>query len=743
MVGRGRLHPRLGLLVLSLLIGVLLPMASKAEQSEIEAWQAFLSQQTELVTRTKLNADFVPGAITVLHGDDLVHYGVRTLADALALAPNIDMQLNLSGQQVIVMRGVGAGFSGSSVKLTLDGVNSLHASQGFAQTLLHMPIEQIERIEIIRGASTLLHGEEAIAGVVNVVSQKRSQFQLATGSFGYRAASLSQTKAWKSSEFRVNLSQWQQDATTTQVKQDAMTQFSAAVDALELVPPGLFAGYSAAPGPINNQRAFDQIQIGWQHHQTQLNFAYNRLRTGDFFGVIELLPPPNKHYAQNYEDYLLSFQHEAQLTPKLTSLTQFSLSQFSYRLATLYVPYDIPDEIASNFPALEDFATRQNYVNRVNERHAQFEQHFIYAIHPQHRLMFGLDFHWLEITDADALGILNGDSRLKENLASSFASSGDSRYRLALMLQDEWQLHPDVRLTLGLRASKTQTFYQDRSPNADLGYLANPWHALEDWQVTPKIAGVWQLDNHNIIKAQFSQSHIAPPINFVTYIGDVKPGDRLPESAKTDHYELGYIYVGARHTQRLSVYQSDYQRLALGTGYFYYFTGLEQAAEFGQEDYPGLTELQARGIEWDSDFKLSRSLRGFASLSFNQPRDKLDYAVLGSRPYLGRLGLHYDYNGQLGLAINLSHGAKVALEPYDSRKELPAYWVWTMAANYRFANSGWHARLMVNNLTHQTQASPSPINRDLSLLNRQATAPYPEGYPGEGRRATLSVAYQF
>ncbi len=105
--------------------------------------------------------------------------------------------------------------------------------------------------------------------------------------------------------------------------------------------------------------------------------------------------------------------------------------------------------------------------------------------------------------------------------------------------------------------------------------------------------------------------------------------------------------------------------------------------------------------------------------------------------------MHYEYNDQLGLAINLSHGAKVALEPYDSREELPAYWVWTMAANYRFANSGWHARLMVNNLNNQTQASPSPINRDLSLLTRQATAPYPEGYPGEGRRATLSLAYQF
>ena len=711
------------------------------EAAALAEWQAFLNQQTELVTRTKLNADYVPGSITVLHGETLAMNGARTLADALALAPNVDMQINLLGQRVIVMRGVGAAFSNSSVKVMLDGVNTVHASQGFAQTLLHMPIEQIERIEIIRGAATVVHGDDAVAGVINIITRDSAQAHIALGSNRYRAASITQGTELSNGRLRINLSAWGHDVTGERANGDAVTAFSDVVNERFGLEFG-FEQYSAAPGRVNNQRAFEQIQVGWHNDTTQLNVAYNRLRTGDFYGVIEFLPPSNDRYTQTYEDYLVRLSHEQSLMPNLRSVTQLSFAQLSYELDTLYVANTFSEIHSAILDQIGygDFSYQQTYLNQVREQQVQLEQQFVYDVNDTHRLLLGFDVRWVEITHANAKGIQNKDQDAHENVKTRFGSTGDRHYRLALFLQDEWRITPTFTLTSGLRLQQQWLNYTDRSKDNDK--MTNPWQELEVRQVTPKLAAVWQVAPSHILKAQFSQSHVTPPIGQVTDVGNLANSAIRPEAAKTDHYELGYIYAGRVHTQRITFYHSEFDQLTHGTNYFHYFRPLS-ASGFGQEDYPGMRQIRARGIEWDSDFRFGYRWRGFASVSFNHTDDLAGNAVVGSRPYLGNLGLDYRLNDAIHLAGNVSHGGAMAIEPYDDRERFASYWVWNLAANYNLPKTGWRARFLVNNLTDVQVASPSPINIDLSGLAKKPTAPYAAGYLSPGRQFTLSLDYQF
>ena len=50
---------------------------------------AQLADETEIATKTKMNADFVPGTVSVLRGEDLEALGFETVWDALALVPGI------------------------------------------------------------------------------------------------------------------------------------------------------------------------------------------------------------------------------------------------------------------------------------------------------------------------------------------------------------------------------------------------------------------------------------------------------------------------------------------------------------------------------------------------------------------------------------------------------------------------------------------------------------------------------
>jgi outer membrane receptor for ferrienterochelin and colicins len=78
------LQPRAAsLLALLALFSTSHSFAQDSADPELAALMALLDEETELATQNKMNADFVPGTVSVLHGDELQDYGVTTVAEAL------------------------------------------------------------------------------------------------------------------------------------------------------------------------------------------------------------------------------------------------------------------------------------------------------------------------------------------------------------------------------------------------------------------------------------------------------------------------------------------------------------------------------------------------------------------------------------------------------------------------------------------------------------------------------------
>lgn len=81
----------------------------------------------------------------------------------------------MTGERQILSRGVGFGYGSGNIKLLLDGVSMNSSLLATANPVLNIPIEQIERIEVIRGPGSSVHGEEAFAGVVNVITRRNDR----------------------------------------------------------------------------------------------------------------------------------------------------------------------------------------------------------------------------------------------------------------------------------------------------------------------------------------------------------------------------------------------------------------------------------------------------------------------------------------------------------------------------------------------------------------------------------------
>lgn len=141
------------------------------DRAELHRLLAIVEKHTEIATKTKLNADFVPGMVTVLLGDDLEARGVRTLYEALNLAPGMELYLARHGFWNTMVRGAAEVFATGNIKILLDGVPLITAF-GIEPTP-NMSVEQVDRIEVIRGPGSALYGEFAYAEVINIITRRK------------------------------------------------------------------------------------------------------------------------------------------------------------------------------------------------------------------------------------------------------------------------------------------------------------------------------------------------------------------------------------------------------------------------------------------------------------------------------------------------------------------------------------------------------------------------------------------
>lgn len=129
-----------------------------------------LNNASKITTRSKLNINKTPSIVSVLHADELKKIGITNLYTALETVPGVELSMGVAGAKQIIMRG-NKSFIRDKIKLMIDGISVNSELSGSSYFYLDMPIENIQRIEIIRGPASALYGSYAHIGVINVITK--------------------------------------------------------------------------------------------------------------------------------------------------------------------------------------------------------------------------------------------------------------------------------------------------------------------------------------------------------------------------------------------------------------------------------------------------------------------------------------------------------------------------------------------------------------------------------------------
>ena len=380
--------------------------------------QSHAPQLDEVVvtgTRSERLLSEAPVATEVISRSEIALSGAHDAAELLAGRAGVEVITRLNGAGVSLQ-----GLNPEHVLILVDGKRVTGRVNGGVD-LSRFPIESIERIEIVRGASSALYGSEAMGGVINLItrnSQPKLAFETQGAYGGLNTGLFSGTLSGSLGKIRNRLTAaWRQR------------------DSYDLDPST----------PNTNGNGYKQVTLS---HDGDLRLDEStRLKTR--------------------VDYL--FRDQTGIDAYATGAIYDRLN----RTETLSVSLD-PEWSLAAFPKLRMNA----YYNLYRDQYLQ-DQRGSNALDSQSQTLDQLAQITLqdERLLSDSHVLTTGAELAYETLQTErLATANADRVRGALYAQDEWSLTDQLMIVPGLRLDTDSRYGSNLAPKITLKY--DPWQQL-------------------------------------------------------------------------------------------------------------------------------------------------------------------------------------------------------------------------------------------------------------------------
>lgn len=129
------------------------------------------------VSKKETKLESAPAAVTVITQDDIRRMGIENIPDALRLVPGMDVAQINAHEWAVSVRGFNDQYANKLLVLVDGRAVYTPAFGGVYWDVQDMPMEDIDRIEVIRGPGGTLWGENAVNGVVNIITKSAKDTQ--------------------------------------------------------------------------------------------------------------------------------------------------------------------------------------------------------------------------------------------------------------------------------------------------------------------------------------------------------------------------------------------------------------------------------------------------------------------------------------------------------------------------------------------------------------------------------------
>ncbi|MEW8624650.1 MAG: TonB-dependent receptor [Candidatus Thiodiazotropha sp.] len=430
-----------------------------------------------------------PSVTSVISKQEIREMGARTLYEVLETVPGLHVtpssnfgplitNINIRGITTALNPQVLVLINGSPIK-DLWNANLGHRFE--------MPVEMISRIEVVRGPGSAIHGADAFAGTINIVTKDGQEIGGARA--GYRQGSFDTSNGWL--QYGGNHQGWDLVASIEALKQGTDDQRIIQQDLQTTLDESFGTQASQAPGAMNLDQRLLNFHLGLRKDEWTARFWGIRQRdAGVGVGAAPVLDTEGSHDKDLYSLDLLYQNQELHPDWHLQLRFNYNYSDYVSKFNLFPPGATLPIGADGNLDFINPVgvthfsdgyighpaATNRIYRNSIIGVYDGLAHHLI-------RLSAGYDSMEYKAGARQNFGpgVLDGsppegDGTLTDVTGTPYNYSPDKKRDLwFISLQDEWALAKDWDLTLGARYDRYSDFGDTFNPR-----LALVWQSRYD-----------------------------------------------------------------------------------------------------------------------------------------------------------------------------------------------------------------------------------------------------------------------
>ena len=630
-----------------------------------------------------------PAIATVITAEEIEAMGVVDLDELLEHVPGVHVsRAGNMYKPLYVMRGIHSDFN-QQVLVLLNGVPMTTLLVGNRGEIWGgYPLEHIARVEVMRSPGSALHGADAFAGVINLVTKRMSEAQgtrvgARAGSFNAWDTWLLHGGTWGGMEAVAYLRVGRTDGHRRTIDADAQT-----------FNDTLFGtNVSRAPGPINAQREaldahLDLSSGGWRAHG---GYKYRKLGTGA--GVASALDPQGNGSSHRVNADL---SWSGEVAPDWTLGASGSFVHYRQAIGELFL-----------FPPGVTFPTG-TFPDGMQGRPDTWERQWrlgataSYTGFSAHRIRLGAGYEDLdlyrirELKNFEFVGLIPAPVGEIRDFSDTAPFIEPRRRKVwYAYAQDEWTVAKDWTLTAGLR--------HDRY--SDFGHTTNP-----------RLALVWDAAYNLTFKLMHGSAFRAPSFNETHSINNpVARGNPAlePETIRATELAASWQATPQVHAQ-FTIFRYAIKDIINAVA--------NEVASTGAT-FQNTGRQRGRGIEAELEWNVDRSVRLVAHYTYQRATDERTGSDAGHAPRHDAYA-RADWRVASGwlTSLQLNHIAGRRRPAGDLRSHVPDYTTVDLTARSTGLATQWELVAGVRNLfdadVREPSTAPGVIPNDLPMPRR-------------------------
>lgn len=419
-----------------------------------------------------------PAVASIITADEIRRIGATDIDEVLELIPGLHVSKNYqSYYPIYTVRGIYSTFNPQMLVL-INGIPQTNLFTGGRNFVWGgMPVESIERVEVIRGPGSAIYGADAFAGVINIITKNSQSLDgveagIRYGTYNSKAAHLTYGKDWGESGLAVMLELNKTDGQDEKISVDAQTMLDQITG----------TNASLAPGPLNLSKENVDLRMDYRLDKLVVRAGYQgRRNIGTGVGVAQALDPYSR-YASDRFSVDANYTIEELVNDLSVNFTWsfLDVSQEVEKNTILYPPGSTgPFLAADGQPLMGIFPEGVIGNPEVYERHSRVNTTFHYTAISNHDLSLDLGLYYGDLykvkeqknfcTDAASCAYILQSNGLVDvsDTPYVFLTEG-TRKNYYFYLQDILKLANDWELTAGVRYDYYSEFGSTINPRLSL-----------------------------------------------------------------------------------------------------------------------------------------------------------------------------------------------------------------------------------------------------------------------------------